>query len=78
MHIRLPPQRFRYLLCDCGRDWKYGAIFEAGTLRYAWSEDGTYVIDGDIDSDPTQTIKAEIGDVQSFEWLDHDGGWPDE
>ena len=88
MHIRLPPQRFRYLR-DGVRGWLYGVITEVQRVddRFVWRL-AYYEIDrhahglpcccGDVDEDPTPRIKAELRGATDFEWLDHDGGWPDE
>lgn len=88
MHIRLPPQRFRYLR-DGVRGWLYGVITEVEMGEdvffwcVQWCELGRCSISrpffcGDVDEDPTPRIKSELRDATDFEWLDHDGGWPDE
>lgn len=88
MHIKQLPQRFRFTRRDC-REWLYGVAAEiyCGSDGYRWRVEWYEIDDTDIgqpfdccdaDEDPTPHIRKRLGNATDFEWLDHDGGWPDE
>ena len=83
MHVRLQPQRFRYLR-DGVRGFLYGVLIEQKigddefVFVVAYIDGGEGFFCCDCDSDPTPHIRKRLGDATDFEWLDHDGGWHDE
>lgn len=65
------PQRFRYRKPSCN-GWDFGVVYPMGKRWHINAGAGF----GSFESDPWEILGHIIGDVDEFQWIDNDYGWP--